>query len=75
MFEQYPDVMTKEMLAEALHCKPSSIYEATRERSQVRSAHPLPVMRLPFGLRFKKTDIIEWLSKVASERIQDAGTF
>ena len=71
MLEQCPDVMTKEMLAEILHCKVASVYEACRNRSQSRNAVPLPFFRLFNGqLRFRKTAIVAWLEKLSAERTQ-----
>jgi predicted DNA-binding transcriptional regulator AlpA len=59
------ELLTVSDLALLLKCKESSIYNLTRKRS-VRYAHELPVIRAPFGLRFKKSSVLAWLD--AQER-------
>ena len=59
------ELLTVSDLALLLKCKESSIYNLTRKRS-VRYAHELPVIRAPFGLRFKKSRVLAWLD--AQER-------
>jgi predicted DNA-binding transcriptional regulator AlpA len=70
------DILTIDEVAALLKCKRSSVYELTRERSRARHAYPIPVLRLPFGLRFSRAAIEQWLSNVASLTTSlDAGTF
>jgi hypothetical protein len=66
MFEKYPEVLTKELVAEILQCKPESVYEMTRARSQARQTHPLPFLKLPCGIRFRKSAIITWLDHLSA---------
>ncbi len=67
--DECPDVMTKEQLSELLQCKPSSIFEACRSRSQKRQLVPLPFFKIFNGqLRFKKSEIIEYLDKLSQQR-------
>jgi hypothetical protein len=47
------EVLTVEEVAKLWHSKPTSIYNLTRTRGTLY-AHQLPVMRLPFGLRFSR---------------------
>jgi hypothetical protein len=54
------DILTVTEVAELLKCKPSSIYNMTRNRGQ-RYDHPIPVLRLPCGLRFRKLSVLAWL--------------
>jgi excisionase family DNA binding protein len=54
------DILTVAEVAELLKCKPSSIYNMTRNRGQ-RYDHPIPVLRLPCGLRFRKSSVHAWL--------------
>lgn len=70
MFENLPDILTKETLAEEVfHCKVSSIFEACRSRSQKRQLVPLPFFKIFNGqLRFRKADIIQYLEKLSAER-------
>ena len=53
-------ILTVSEVAEIIRCKPSSVYNLTRKRS-VRYKHPLPVIKLPCGLRFLKSSILAWL--------------
>ena len=55
---QEHQILTVAEVAELLRCKPSSIYNLTRTRGRVRYAHELRVIRAPFGLRFRKSDVM-----------------
>jgi predicted DNA-binding transcriptional regulator AlpA len=56
------EILTVSEVAEILRCKPSNIYNLTRRRGQVRYEHRFPVVRTPFGLRFKKSSVLAWLN-------------
>jgi hypothetical protein len=57
-----PDaILTVAEVAEIIRCKASSVYNLTRKRGAARYAHPIPVIKLPCGLRFRKSSVIEWL--------------
>jgi|HubBroStandDraft_2_1064218.scaffolds.fasta_scaffold589179_1 hypothetical protein len=55
------DIMTVAEVAELLKCKPSSVYNLTRHRGQARYGNPIPVLRLPMGLRFRRSSVSAWL--------------
>jgi predicted DNA-binding transcriptional regulator AlpA len=55
------DILTVAEIAELLKCKPSSIYNMTRSRGRARYDNPLPVLRLPCGLRFRRSSVLAWL--------------
>jgi hypothetical protein len=55
------DILTVAEVAELLKCKPSSIYNMTRNRGRARYDNPLPVLRLPCGLRFRQSSVFAWL--------------
>jgi len=55
------DIMTVADVADILRCKPSSVYNLTRKRGAARYAHPIPVIKLPCGLRFRKSSVLKWL--------------
>ena len=55
------DIMTVAEVAELLKCKPSSVYNLTRLRGRARYDNPIPVIRLPMGLRFRRTSVLAWL--------------
>jgi predicted DNA-binding transcriptional regulator AlpA len=58
------DIITVKEVAEILRCKPSSVYNLTRRRS-VRYTHaPIPVIRLPLGLRFRRSSVLAWLASL-----------
>ncbi len=61
------EILTLDDVASILKTTPSSIYGMTRERARIRHKHPLPVLRLVCGLRFRKSDIEQWLEVVARE--------
>jgi hypothetical protein len=55
------DILTVAEVADLLKCKPSSIYNLTRHRGQARYDNPIPVLRLPMGLRFRRSSVLAWL--------------
>lgn len=55
------DILTVAEVAELLKCKPSSIYNLTRHRGRARYDNPIPVLRLPMGLRFRRSSVLAWL--------------
>jgi len=60
--DQQDDViLTVAEVAELLRCKPSSVYNLTRRRGRARYDNPVPVLRLPCGLRFRRSSILSWL--------------
>jgi len=61
----YNEILTVTDLADILRCSPASIYSMTRRRGQLRYQNPLPVLRLPCGLRFRRSDIDDWISRIA----------
>jgi predicted DNA-binding transcriptional regulator AlpA len=61
------DILTVAEVAELLKCRPSSIYNMTRNRGQ-RYDHPIPVLRLPCGLRFRKSSVLAWLKSQETTR-------
>lgn len=52
------DILTVAEVAKILKCKPSSIYNLTRRRGQARYGDPIPVIRLPLGLRFRRSSVL-----------------
>ena len=61
------EILTVEDLAGWLKLKPRQIYELTRQRGQVRSECPLPVLRFHSkALRFRRSDVEAWLDKLAA---------
>ena len=62
------EILTIDELGGWLKCGRRSIYEMTRIRSQLHHEIPLPVLRLPFGIRFRRSDIEEWLQRHAEAR-------
>jgi len=55
------DILAVAEVAELLKCKKSSIYNLTRNRGQARYNNPIPVLRLPMGLRFRRSSVLAWL--------------
>ncbi len=59
------EIWTVTDLASFLKCSKRSIYELTRQRGQLVHEVPLPVLRLPCGMRFRRADIESWLQRCA----------
>lgn len=58
------DIITVAEVAAILRCQPSSVYNLTRKRAKRYKHTPLPVIRLPLGLRFKRSSILQWLDDI-----------
>jgi hypothetical protein len=61
------DLLTVTDLAQLLRCKRSSIFNLTRRRGRARYDNPVPVLRLPCGLRFRRASILEWLGSMETK--------
>ena len=64
------EILTVSEVAEILRCKPSSVYNLTRRRGKVRYENPIPVLRLPMGLRFRRSSILVWLAAQEQSGVQ-----
>ena len=64
------DILTVAEVAELLKCKKSSIYNLTRNRGKARYDNPIPVLKLPMGLRFRRSSVLAWLK--SQERSSEA---
>jgi excisionase family DNA binding protein len=61
------DLLTPEECAALLRVKPRAIYEMCRRRTQVKSSHPLPHLKLHGkALRFRRSDLEAWLQSIAT---------
>jgi predicted DNA-binding transcriptional regulator AlpA len=60
------DIITVHEVAQILKCKPSSVYNLTRKRSRRYTHPPIPVIRLPLGLRFRRSSVLAWLAEIES---------
>lgn len=70
---QFPpsEILTAQEVANWLKMSKRQVYEMTRHRGKVRADHPIPVMRINGNIRFRRSDIEAWLSRIAeSERVQ-----
>jgi excisionase family DNA binding protein len=61
----HTEILTVGELAAWLKCSKRSVYELTRKRGQLCHDIPLPVLRLPCGMRFRRSDIEAWLQQYA----------
>jgi hypothetical protein len=63
------EILTVSEVAELLKCKPSSIYNLTRLRGRGRYDNPIPVIRLPMGLRFRRSSVLAWLRSLETTNV------
>jgi predicted DNA-binding transcriptional regulator AlpA len=68
--QQPHEILTVAEVASLLKCKESSIYNLTRRRGQVRYDNPIPVLRLPCSLRFKRSGVLAWLDSQEQGGVQ-----
>jgi excisionase family DNA binding protein len=62
------ELLTPEECAALLRVKPRAIYEMCRRRTQAKSPHPLPYLKLHGkALRFRRADIENWLTQIAKQ--------
>lgn len=59
------EILTVEDLAAFLKCSRRSVYELTRRRGQNCTENPLPILRLPCGMRFLRSDVEQWIRRCA----------
>jgi predicted DNA-binding transcriptional regulator AlpA len=59
------EILNVEDLSSFLKCSKRSIYELTRRRGQLHEI-PLPVLRLPCGMRFLRSDVEAWIRRCAN---------
>jgi hypothetical protein len=64
------DLLTVADLARILKTKESSVYNLTRKRGCVRYDNPIPALRLPCGLRFKRSSVMAWLDSIETRGAQ-----
>jgi predicted DNA-binding transcriptional regulator AlpA len=67
LFDEFPEILTVIDVAKALQLSRSQVYDLTRCRGQVRHEIPLPVLKIGTNLRFRKSDIIGWLERLAAQ--------
>lgn len=60
------EIITVVEVAQILRCQPSSVYNLTRKRAKRYKHTPLPVIRLPLGLRFKRSSVLRWIDSLES---------
>jgi predicted DNA-binding transcriptional regulator AlpA len=59
------EILTVQDLATFLKCSKRSVYELTRRRGQTCTEIPLPILRLPCGMRFLRSDVEQWIRRCA----------
>ena len=64
MTQDNDELLTVSDLAAILKTKESSVYNLTRRRGRARYDNPVPVLRLPCGLRFKRSSVLAWLDSM-----------
>ncbi len=75
MPSEQDELLTVAELALILKCKESSVYNLTRRRGQVRYRDPIPVLRLPMGLRFRRSSVFAWLAAQETAARAKAGAY
>jgi excisionase family DNA binding protein len=60
------EILTVADLATMLRMSKSQIYEMTRARTRTGSMreHPLPVVKINGNVRFRKSDVEDWIEKL-----------
>jgi predicted DNA-binding transcriptional regulator AlpA len=61
-----PEILTIDMLADFLHMTRRQIYEMTSKRGQ-SLPNPLPLLRVNGNIRFRKSDVEQWLAALAGK--------
>ncbi len=69
------EILTADEVAALLKISKRQVYELARERTQsgdVRS-HPLPALRIGKSVRFRKSDVEEWIEKLIAKSLPTDG--
>jgi predicted DNA-binding transcriptional regulator AlpA len=66
----HSEILTVDDLAAFLKCSRRSVYELTRRRGQYCTGNPLPVLRLPCGMRFLRSDVEQWIRRCADAAVE-----
>jgi excisionase family DNA binding protein len=64
-----PEVMLIEDAAKYLRSTVAKMYVLTRTSTRVMQKHPIPFVRFGKELRFRKSDLDGWMSRLAAESI------
>ena len=61
------DILTAQEVATLLKISKRQVYELVKERthSGEKREHPLPVLRIGSSVRFRKSDVEEWVENLA----------
>jgi predicted DNA-binding transcriptional regulator AlpA len=66
--------MDAQDVAALLKTSVGAVFELTRNRSQVRGRHPLPCVKIHSKmLRFRRSDVEQWLNNIAQSQAAKAG--
>ena len=63
------EIWTVDELAAFLKCSKRSVYELTRRRGQCHEI-PLPVLRLFCGMRFRRSDVEQWIQQCVDAAVE-----
>jgi len=63
------EILTAVELAAMLKMSKSQIYEMTKQRTRNGNMreHPLPVLKINWNLRFRKSDVEDWIEKLVAQ--------
>lgn len=61
------EILTIDELAALLKMRRSQVYTLTRSRTRARMANPIPITKINGNVRFRQSDIDDWLQRVAQE--------
>ena len=59
------EILTVSDVAKLLKFSKGQVYDLTRSRAKVRQTRPIPVLRINGNLRFRRSDIEQWLNGLA----------
>jgi excisionase family DNA binding protein len=64
----HPIVISISEAASLLGLTKEQLYELTRERSRVRSVHPIPFLRLGKRIAFRRESLERWITALEAEK-------
>jgi predicted DNA-binding transcriptional regulator AlpA len=59
------EILTVSDVAKLLKFSKGQVYDLTRSRARVRQTLPIPTLRINGNLRFRRSDIEQWLNRLA----------
>lgn len=66
LYTHMETLLNLEQAAELLNMRPTQLYELTRSRSRMKTAHPVPFAKIGKSLKFRASSLQAWVNTLES---------